>query len=349
MSGHDEKPEHAIDGHRTTATASSAPLPNTILLPHAVAEKCYLSEALCWVALHRCPLASTLETGEDSRTYDKYIWSLRPPIDDELVSGDECELAGLPVNPEWKSLVEFEHYLPPDHIRRILEYERDEARLSDWRAELPVSEAHYKSVAEWNERLESFLDLYAAKLFVALREGTIGAEGKKLSKRALRAARRGGEDENAVDFSSGDWKAIPHDFWVSGGIDWKLSCGEGRDCAYALILVGTAELFRAFPAPPLEPSSRVARLGGGYVLLNDTGTALNMQTASRGRPPFPWDDFHVEVARRAAAGQLGTKQEALIEEMSNWCISRWGRSPGRSTISQKLKPYFDVLVRSPEE
>jgi hypothetical protein len=67
----------------------------------------------------------------------------------------------------------------------------------------------------------------------------------------------------------------------------------------------------------------------------------------KGRPPFDWDSFHVEMARIYSEKGLPAKQESLIEDMKKWCRGTWGRDVGRSTLLQRIKPYYDRLAKEP--
>lgn len=49
------------------------------------------------------------------------------------------------------------------------------------------------------------------------------------------------------------------------------------------------------------------------------------------------------MAGRVQRGPLPAKQEALIAEMQDWCKAKWGLDVGRSTLLQKLKPYYDAF------
>ena len=81
----------------------------TVLIPNSTPERCYLREALLWVAVNRFPLAYVLENTDDIRVHDKYVEEGNPSIDEDLLSADECASMGLPVNPEWEAAVAFEH------------------------------------------------------------------------------------------------------------------------------------------------------------------------------------------------------------------------------------------------
>jgi hypothetical protein len=49
-----------------------------------------------------------------------------------------------------------------------------------------------------------------------------------------------------------------------------------------------------------------------------------LRRKATGRPPFKWDEFHVEIARRLKSTELPAKQEAFIAEMQQWCSQKWG-------------------------
>jgi hypothetical protein len=103
-------------------------------------------------------------------------------------------------------------------------------------------------------------------------------------------------------------------------------------------------LFREIPLPDPKPAHDVAQIGDNFVLTRELKT--DIQLPAVGRPPLKWDDFHVEIAKRVQRGELPSKQEAYISEMQAWCVSRWGQEVGRSTLLQKIKPYYDSFVRS---
>jgi len=54
------------------------------------------------------------------------------------------------------------------------------------------------------------------------------------------------------------------------------------------------------------------------------------------------------MAKRISEGLLPEKQEAGIADMQDWCARRWGKSVGRSTLLQKIKPYYDGFIRKSE-
>jgi hypothetical protein len=66
----------------------------------------------------------------------------------------------------------------------------------------------------------------------------------------------------------------------------------------------------------------------------------------RGRPPFPWDPFHIEVATLLLRNELPEKKEAAIEYFQGWFLREHGIEVGRSVIGDKLKPYYDKFIKA---
>jgi len=323
-------------------------MPRTVLVPHTVAERCYLPEALLWVANSRFPLASITENNEDIREDHEYIDGLTPAFaEDEPLSDEECARAGLPPNPERRCFEDGDYYSKPDDIRHLLKiapFEEDRKRLEK---DLPASEAFFAKQAEWDAEFEAFLDLHKSRLFLALQEGRIGAIGQELPRPTYSGSLEFLEGSDWESWYDVPWTQIPQDFWISTKIDWSESWAEGRKTAYCLILVESEQLFEQFP-PPIEPATGVVKVGSAFA--QDPGTNPNPpRVIARGRPAADWDAFHLEVTKRLQQGTVPAKQEAFIAEMQEWCRAKWHRNVGRSTLSQKLKPYYDTFIRKSEK
>ncbi len=54
------------------------------------------------------------------------------------------------------------------------------------------------------------------------------------------------------------------------------------------------------------------------------------------------------MAKRLTAKNLPAKQEALIAEMQVWRLHAWGCEVGRSTLLQKIRPYYLAFMRLSE-
>lgn len=97
-------------------------MPFTVLIPHATAERCYLSEALLWLVVNRFPLDSTTENRLDAREDPKYVDGLQPYLPGiEPLQDDECARIGLPPDPAFEELLSNDYHLAPDDIRKLLQ------------------------------------------------------------------------------------------------------------------------------------------------------------------------------------------------------------------------------------
>jgi hypothetical protein len=317
----------------------------TLLLPHDIAKRCYLDEALFWVALQRFPLASITEKGIDEREDQEYIEGLEPRIPFESpVTDEECRRVGLEQNPEYRDFADETYHSLPEHIRTLLRIhplpEDDRVRLE---RELEEAIQFHRQQAVWESDFSAFVEVHKAKLFLEFREGRLGVVGKRLPRRTFTGSARNLEATNWRGWDSCTWDPIPADFWLFKKINWSESYAEGRNAAYALILVDTEMLFHCFPPPDPEHFGGVAKIANDLVLIKDKSPTH--RAAIRGRPPFRWDEFHLELAKRLRNGDVPAKQEAFITEMQTWCEARWHRKVGRSTLLQKVKPYYDAFLR----
>lgn len=308
----------------------------TVLCPSETAERCFLSEALRYVAVGRLPLSSITEHNVDAREDWEYSENDIEPFvpDGGVITTEECEAIGLKPNPFWENqaawVLERKKPLRPYQESEELEYARKRKEAAERQK-------------EWDEEFQAFLDKHRLKLLTSLAEGRLHSLGKKLS------SFDDVEGYDDVDGLKGNWwektpwEPIPPNFWMSSKIDWDLSRAEGRGIAYILIEVVTDDLIGQFPLPAPQVVNDVVKIGQDLVLLDG---AKVKPKAKSGRPAFKWEDFHVEVAKRLQKGPLPQKQESFISEMDKWCEIHWGRKVGRSTLLGKIKPYYDAFVRT---
>ena len=66
---------------------------------------------------------------------------------------------------------------------------------------------------------------------------------------------------------------------------------------------------------------------------------------NRGRPAYPWEPFHLEVAALLQQGELPSKKEAAIQYFQTWFHTTLGVQPSRAAIGERLKPYYDKFGR----
>lgn len=319
----------------------------TVFIPLAVAERCYLSEALLWVAVNRYPAAYVTEHNIDAREDDEYVEGLEPYLpNEEPLSGDECAAAGLPSNPEREDFESGDFHQTPENLRellKILEIPDDDRKRLE--RELVEAEAFDERQKAWDAEFELFLDEPKARLFLALREGRVGARGKPLPLPTWEASIDHLEAEQWEGWDKVGWQPIAQEFWISTRIDWFECQAEGKGGAYGLILVECEQLFECFPARVERVDHVVGKVGGALILDQGLST-IAPRGMPRGRRPMEWDAFHLEVAKRLQKAGLPAKQEAFVAEMQDWCRTNWRKDVGRSTILTKVKPYYDEFVRT---
>jgi hypothetical protein len=339
----------------------------SVLIAHPIAEVCFLSEALYWLAIGRFPTAVSSQYADDGRNDDEWTEGIAPNFLVDTVTKDECKFAGLPVNPAWEAEQEFYDHIQPVELERWLSNERDEGRKESRRQQLAAAVKFENDISNWKESFKSCLDLHRARLFVALREGKVLATGKKLPTdlllRLINDEDRRQSRKELFQFESREeanyaelprWEklvreSIPREFWNSTGINWEFSCVSNHADGFGLILIDTMELLAAFPIPESRNVRRVSQVGDSFVLLDDEGNTQDAPASRVGRPPYRWEEFYIEIARQIQNGTLPEKQEAMISAMQAWCLEKWGRHVGRSTLLQKIKPFYDALVRTSEK
>lgn len=343
----------------------------SVLIASAVSENCYLEEALYWMAVRRFPIFRPVSSSYwgDIREFDEGNHLFYPEFRPEPPSEAETRFAGLPAFPQLVG--NFDSYDPPARVleRHLIEdltagLLKDKEEIEDRKTQIENSRENESVLHEWEQVFNARLKEEWIHLFDALREGRVQATGQPIENALLaqlvadeevRSSRFDQEglplkynlsDATSPSWEDGSREPIPEGFWNARNTKWKWSCATGNGGAYALILINTQSLIQAFPAPePHDESVRkAAQIGDAFILM---GKAENPPTPKkkRGRPPFPWIEFHVEMAKRVRDGKLPSKQESMISDMQAWARKKWGEAPERSTMLQNLKPYYDEFGR----
>jgi hypothetical protein len=283
---------------------------------------------------------------EDLREDTDFIDGLIPDhlADEDPLSDEECAKADLPPNPEHRRLESGDFLNKPDFYIRLLERVEYEDIRKRYAQQLIEAETFVAQKKEWDAEFEAFIDLHKTRLFLELREGRIHALGQELPQPSFIGSLVELEESGWEGWHNIEWQTIPPDFWISTKINWAESWAEGKTTAYCLILMDFKELFNHFP-PRTEISDGVVKIGNAFA--QDTNkTTVPTRTMQRGRPSYDWDAFHLEVAKRLLQGNVPAKKEAFVADMQDWCKDNWHREIGRSTVSQKLKPYYDQFIRN---
>src|SRR5438552_449542 len=103
--------------------------------------------------------------------------------------------------------------------------------------------------------------------------------------------------------------AIPSSFWTLKGIEFDKSSAHNDNTRYCHITCPTRQVLAIFPGER-QTVSGVQRVGDSFVL-DELAEKLPANSV-RGRPSYPWDDFHIEVAAMIRDGMLPQKKEAAI-------------------------------------
>jgi hypothetical protein len=324
----------------------------TLLIPTLMPERCYLIEALMWVALNRFPLGVIIPPDNEDVREDLvlgHVMGAEPFLPkDPTVTDEECAWVGLPPNPMYRALKEGKEYHDPDGLRAHMDryINKDHPLRSKWEKVLEESVPFHEEKLAWESRFEELLNGHKARLLIELQSGRIKAFGLLVDPKQIQAWSeylRGvrwptKQIENSTIEDKPSWTRIPSEFWIPEGIRWEGCWGVLRNTAYCLILVETTGLLDAFPPPAAQPFFGAARIATTLVLKEtvDYGQPLRR----RGKPAYDWARIFAEVERKQRTDGLPPKLEALVAEMMEWCIVEFGFSPARSTLAARLSRYY---------
>ena len=213
---------------------------------------------------------------------------------------------------------------------------------TEWLNEREEAVAYEKSIAEWTPIFDDYIDPFCAEIFLAFRNGTLRAFGTSL------AGGQSWDEANLDELDSAPVVEIPPGAWISDGIDWKASALKTRDSHFIWVHVLTADMTIVFPPTLLIKPGILQAIGEDFAISTSDLSGHASKPSRRGRPPLPWDQFHVEVARLFCDGQMPEKKEAAIAMLQDWFEKSTGRKAGRTAVGDKLKPYFDKLVQKTE-
>ena len=146
------------------------------------------------------------------------------------------------------------------------------------------------------------------------------------------------QDRGYVDFEP---NVIPPAFWTLKDTDFESSAASDGVRRYCHISCQMDEVLAQFPGERQRVD--VQQIGDSFVL-QDVSQRPRALT-SRGRPSYPWDSFHVEVASMLHEGTLPEKKEAAIQHFQDWFQRSHGIKVSRSAIGQKLTDYYAILKR----
>lgn len=313
----------------------------TYFHPVELAERCFLDELLFWVGFQRLPVIEFLSTDElELRHSDDYFASSETFW---MLWEDECERAGIPHDPRIAFSNAGYAHVPVRLYDDLLAKNHLSAELRQQRSiERDAILAFEKAYAAWFPHFERVIEYPTSRIFVALKEGRLLAQGRLLPAlqkgevlRLLKAS-----DANIVDIPI---TSIAPSFWAYKGINFLSSTAVNSLCHYCHISFSTDDVLKVFPGEP-EDASGVQRIGRALILA-EKSSRLKFADRRRGRPPYPWERFYVQVTTALQRNEMPVKKEAAIEYFQEWFQRECGIRPSRSAIGEKLKPYFDKFMR----
>jgi len=310
----------------------------TFLQPVDVPDRCFLHDALLWVAFQRLPTAWYNDSYREIREATEHEgYAIESP--EGPLTEDECNRVGIPVDPERSFLLderpsplttynELEAKYGPDEADRRI---REEMNRND--------QEHERACSEWQPHYQRAIEYPASQLFVALKSGQLRASGRLLPSVEYEKAMKALETEGRY---VGDLplKEIPSSFWSLKGIHFESSAAENDTEHYCHIVLRTADVLALFPG---ERQEVIVERVGDLLLLNEQ--TKNRPRSLRGRPPYPWDSFHLEIAAAIQRDELPAKKEAAIQHFQSWFERELGLRPSRAAVGEKLTPYYEKFVR----
>jgi hypothetical protein len=305
-----------------------------------VPEICFLQEVLYWVAFRRLPVAlydldgNEIRNGTDIGGYAVELGDIGDWLEDE-----ECASANIPPDPRYTAAIEGKTDLSVEDYDELLA--GMEINNPRW-GRLNKERNEAVALESWLLQYQDAIEYPASKIFVALKDGRLKAKGRLLPEDV-------DTDLSDEDFDIYDLPVveIPTAFWSLKGIDFEESAAANDHSRYCHIRCRSDEVFSVFPGD-YEPVLGIGQFGPNFRISNATATPRIANVRQRGRPSYPWDAFHLEVATLIQKGQLPAKKEACIQHLQDWFHHRLGIKPSRAAIGEKLKPYYDRFGPMPD-
>ena len=313
-------------------------------------EYCYLSEALLWRAFGRFPEAQRDNSGGEWRFSSNARDSYDAPIPDgfELTEA-ESHFAGLPNDPAMVAILSDGVLMDADVYDNLIatleSYDQpDRMEIEKLKEDKKSSEKYEIELEKWTSLYDEYVDQFHAEICLKLRRGELVASGSILPDPDRdRADAIMSETERWLD----DLAVVKIEkvHWISQNIDWQSSAIFGREQSFVWVHIRTDNLLQIFPPIEILGNNELTPIAGNFILSSSTERKVQLAQSRRGRPSLPWIDFHVETARMFRDGQMPAKKEAAIAEMQDWFQRKHETTVSRAAIGEKLKPYFDELVR----
>lgn len=331
-----------------------------ILKPIEPPNACFLWEAIQWRAFASFPIAYWNSDGKDYREDPEDGDYFNPPIlednrDQTFLSEKQTVMAGLSPDPSYVAMVNDQHFSDLSHYDCMIgmtskfknadptdiKEHQDQAEI--YRQERAGAVEYFSKYKEWRQSHDAYIDQFQNELLIALRRGDLVANGRKLPHRQKARCMKIFETK---EFWTVDIEPTPisPDCWISKYVNWLEGSLKTPTDYFVWITIKTEDLLKIFPPSKLVPKNILMSMGDSYAIAENAVTIEKPHDNSRrGRPPLPWQDFYVEVARQYRDGTMPDKKEAAIQTFLDWFKTSKRLEPSRSVVGEKLKPFFDAL------
>jgi hypothetical protein len=315
------------------------------LQPVDIPERCFLQEVLFWVAFQRLPVASYTIDGKEFRDSDEVGgYAVELPEGDWL-DDDECARAKIPPDPRFAQLMGQTTTLSVEYYDKFLAgNDLDDAMRTRLEGERRDAVEFQRAYEAWEPHYAQAIEYPASRIFVVLKSGRLRAKGRLLPDIDADAAIKilSADDRDIYDLPIVE---IPPSFWSLRGIEFEESAARNDHDRYCHIHCRTDEVLVVFPGESREPVFGVEKIGGSFLISEAAAKTRHNEDRRRGRPSYPWEAFHLEVAALLQSGELPAKKEAGIQHFQEWFHRGLKMKPSRAAIGEKLKPYYDRFVR----
>lgn len=318
-------------------------------------EKCYLAEVLLWHAFGRFPEEMRLPgMTKDWRFSEDILEDYKAPHPGGFIlSPEECDYAAIVSDPVGHARAEGVEIMRPDRYPEALHSMaalkgKDSIHYRAVEYDFEISKAIHKKFEGWEQERDSYVDLFATEILLQLRKGNLKARGTKLPFSDRKSVNKylsfkeiGLEDLNVVE--------IPDNLWVTKAVNWEESSLTHPKHAFIWIHLDTSEVLKLFPPKRILNGAVAGVLTGAAAITSPPIVIEANLSSKRGRPPLPWELFHVEVARLFRDDKMPSKKESAIAYFTNWFKKELGEEASRSAVGQRLKIYYDQLFKKKTE
>lgn len=323
----------------------------TILRKIEPPEKCYLSEVLLWRAFGRFPEVHYAISGNDWRFDSESRDGYEAPIPDGFeLTEEECRYANLPDDPRMIAMLQHGGYSDVEHYDRLLKLiagieDIDSIKIEEINSNRKAAQIYESQLEEWTLKYNEYIDQFQAEICLKLRRGELRASGTQLPDADTELTDKILEESKRW-LTDLEVREIDKEQWYSQTINWEESAIYGHSRSTIWIHVQTEDMLKVFPPQELLMAAHILPIGQSFALASSAIRRVQYEHSQRGRPSLPWQDFHVEIARMFRDGNMPIKKEAAIAHLQNWFLQTLGKSVSRAAVGEKLKPYFDQLIKN---